>query len=206
MDQDTDFQQIEKKRLELEKTREQRRRFDMELERFNRQQVRAHILFVKASNPNTDIQALEEEELKLMANELQHLSFSPGHQSEPTTPPEFREPHVFPSIYSRRNRYSSSSLVSPPGLNTRLSRSGSQLQSPPPEPVQSQQNGSDSDKLPSKSVPGSRRGSSDKFSAYMPEPSVIGQRSAVKYVNIRSYLVGRPILSYFFVSHLILSY
>ena len=152
--------------MELEKTREQRRRFDMELERFNRQQ------------------ALEEKELEQLTSDL-HVTntYSPGHQSEPTTPPEYREPQGFPSIYSRRNRYSSSSLVSPPGLNTRLNRSGSQLTSPPPEQAQSQHNGSESDKLPSKSVPGSRRGSSDKFSSFLPENNAIGQRPVTKYVD-----------------------
>ena len=122
-----------------------------------------------------------------MASDLQGLNLSTGHQSEPTTPPEYRD-HVFPSVYSRRNRYSSSSLVSPPGMNNRLSRSGSQLASPPPEQVLHHQNGSDSDKLPSKSVPGSRRGSSDKFSAYIAEASVIGQRPVTKYVNVSSLL------------------
>lgn len=108
------------------------------------------------------------------------LNLSPGHQSEPTTPPEYRD-NGFPSMYSRQNRYSSSSLVSPPGLTNRLSRSGSQLTSPPVESVQGQ-NGDNSDKLPSKSVPGSRRGSTDRFSSYIPENNVIGQRPVTKYV------------------------
>ena len=117
----------------------------------------------------------------LQATDLQGLNLSTGHQSEPTTPPEYRD-HVFPSIYSRRNRYSSSSLVSPPGINNRLSRSGSQLTSPPTEPAQTQP-AEEMDKLPSKSVPGSRRGSTDRISSYLPENNLSSQRSAAKYVR-----------------------
>jgi len=149
--------------VEYEKLREQRRRFEAELEKFNRQQ------------------ALEEKELHRMASDLQGLNLSSGHQSEPTTPPEYRD-HVFPSIYSRRNRYSSSSLVSPPGISNRLSRSGSQLVSPLPEPQQAQFT-ENADKLPSKSVPGSRRGSTDRVSSYLPENGISSQRSAAKYVQ-----------------------
>ena len=157
--------QIEKKRLEVDKIREQRRKFEAELEKFDHKQSQ------------------EEEKLREMASDLHGLNLSTGHQSEPTTPPEYRD-QAFPSVYSRRNRYSASSLVSPAGLNTRLGRSGSLLTSPPSEQVQNRQNGSDSDKLPSKSVPGSRRGSSDKFSSYIPETSVIGQRPMTRYVGI----------------------
>ena len=139
--------------------REQRKRFEAELEKFNIQQAR------------------EKQELEQMAQDLHSLNLSSGHQSEPTTPPEYRD-HVFPSIYSRRNRYSSSSLVSPPGLNNRSSRSGSLLTSPPVELIQSQHTATNSDKLPSKSVPGSRRGSTDKISSYIPESNVTGPRSA----------------------------
>ena len=116
-----------------------------------------------------------------MATDLQGHNLSTGHQSEPTTPPEYRD-HVFPSIYSRRNRYSSSSLVSPPGLINRLSRSGSQLTSPPTEPAQTQAS-EELDKLPSKSVPGSRRGSTDRISSYLPENILSSQRSTAKYVR-----------------------
>ncbi|MCJ1287538.1 hypothetical protein MMC26_006890 [Xylographa opegraphella] len=153
-------QALEKKKIEYEKLREQRRRFQAELEKFDRQQ------------------ALEEKELHRMATDLQGLNLSTGHQSEPTTPPEYRD-HVFPSIYSRRNRYSSSSLVSPPGINNRPGRSGSQLTSPPTEPTQAQAS-EELDKLPSKSVPGSRRGSTDRISSYLPENNLSSQRSLAK--------------------------
>jgi hypothetical protein len=144
--------------MELEKIREQKKRMEEEFKRIN--------------NMHEDT----ESELVRMANDLQALNFSPGHQSEPTTPPEYRD-QGYSSIFTNRNRFSSASLTSPPGLN-RLSRSGSQLTSPPPETVQ---NG-DSDKLPSKSVPASRRGSSDKFAQFLPESGIIGQRSLVKCV------------------------
>ena len=116
-----------------------------------------------------------------MAQDLHTMDFSPGHQSEPTTPPEYRD-HIFPSIYSRRNRYSSSSLTSPAGINSRNSRSGSQLTSPPMDLIQAQRGSEHSDKLPSKSVPGSRRGSTVGVSSYIPENSIAGQRSTAAYV------------------------
>lgn len=56
-----------------------------------------------------------------------------GHQSEPTTPPEYRETTTgFPGAFSRpnANRYSLSSLQSPPGMLNRSARSGSILTSP----------------------------------------------------------------------------
>lgn len=136
--------------------REQRRRFDAELEIFNMQQAK------------------EKQELDQMAQELHRVNLSAGHQSEPTTPPEYRD-HVYPSVFSRTNRYSSSSLTSPPGLN-RTSRSGSQLTSPPSELAQTLHNHINSDTLPSRSVPGSRRGSSDRIAGYVPEMSTTTQR------------------------------
>jgi hypothetical protein len=136
--------------------REQRRRFDAELEIFNMQQAK------------------EKQELDQMAQELHRVNLSTGHQSEPTTPPEYRD-HGYPSVFSRTNRYSSSSLTSPPGLN-RTSRSGSQLTSPPSELAQTLHNHINSDTLPSKSVPGSRRGSSDRIAGYVPEISSTTQR------------------------------
>ncbi|KAK2607489.1 hypothetical protein N8I77_006156 [Diaporthe amygdali] len=125
-------QQIEKKRMEYERIREQKRLFDAEL-------------------------AKHEVELGAMLEEHGRLS---GHQSEPTTPPEYREnPSGFPSVFSRPNRYSLSSLTSPPGLANRSARSGSVLASP--------QSGiplsrfAFDDQLPSWSVPGSRRNSDE---------------------------------------------
>lgn len=72
--------------------------------------------------------AKQEVELSHMIEEHGKLS---GHQSEPTTPPEYRESTTgFPSMLSRPNRYSLSSLMSPQGMASRTSRSGSVLASP----------------------------------------------------------------------------
>ena len=141
--------------------REHRMRLDLELKKFDRQQ------------------AQEEKELERISNEIRRLSLSAGHQSEPTTPPEYRDQSLPSSAYSRRNRYSSASLISPQGQGNRIGNAGSQLTSPAPESVQNQ-NMRDSDKLPSKSVPGSRRGSSDRFASYVHENGAIGQRSTAK--------------------------
>ena len=157
--------QIERKRIEYEKLREQRLKFEIELENFKLQQ------------------AVEKKELEQMTQDLHGVNIAPGHQSEPTTPPEYRD-HNFPSIYSRRNRYSSSSLISPPGLGaSRNPRPVSQLQSPPAEARQAQGDSGNTDKLPSKSVPGSRRGSNDRITPYTAETATIGQRSTA-YVTL----------------------
>ena len=82
-------------------------------------------------------EAQQQYELEQMAQDLQKTSLNQGYQSEPTTPPEYRD-QIFPSVFSsRNNRYSSSSLTSPPGLSSRSHRSGSQLTSPPSELAQS---------------------------------------------------------------------
>jgi len=120
---------------------------------------------------------IEKEELELLTQDFQQAGLGPGHQSEPTTPPEYRD-HVYPSsVFARSNRYSSSSITSPPGLN-RSSRSGSQLTSPPSELAQTLHNHINSDTLPSKSVPGSRRGSNEGVRAYVPETNGSSRRSA----------------------------
>ena len=136
---------------------------------------------------------MEKKELEQMTQDLHGVSIASGHQSEPTTPPEYRD-HNFPSIYSRRNRYSSSSLMSPPGLGAnRNPRSGSQLQSPPAEARQAQGDAGNTDKLPSKSVPGSRRGSNDRITPYTAESATIGQRSTAYVTVIAVILLQFPI-------------
>ena len=106
-------------------------------------------------------QRKEEQELAQMQKDLgRNNSSTAGPQSEPTTPPEYRETNPgFPSVFSRPNRYSASSLMSPPGLYNRPGRSGSQIASPPTGNIQSRL--PMDDKLPSKSVPGSRRNSDE---------------------------------------------
>ena len=103
-------------------------------------------------------QRKEAHELAQMEEEIGRLS---GHQSEPTTPPEYHDSSGFPSIFSRPNRYSASSLASPPGLFNRPGRSGSQLTSPPSGQGQMRY-GYDETANPSRSVPTTRRNSDDE--------------------------------------------
>lgn len=108
-------------------------------------------------------QRREAHELAQMEEEIVRLG---GHQSEPTTPPEYRDSNSgFPTMFSRPNRYSTSSLTSPPGLFNRPGRSGSQLASPPSGLVQQQQTNygfGEPMLMPSRSVPGTRRNSDDE--------------------------------------------
>ena len=145
-------------------------------------------------------QEREKQELEQMAEDLTRLHMTAGHQSEPTTPPEYRD-HVFPSLLSRPNRFSTSSLTSPLGLSNRTFRSGSQLTSPPSDLVQSPQHQATTSKLPSKSVPGSRRGSNDKDKVYVPESTITNPRANALYVYspkcvlaFALLLYGRPVL------------
>jgi hypothetical protein len=117
-------------------------------------------------------------EIEHLTQDIQRSTITQGYQSEPTTPPEHHDP-VFSSVFSSRtNRFSSSSLTSPPGLSSRSHRSGSQLTSPPSEVTQTQYTQNSSESIPSKSVPGSRRGSNDRVTAYVPETSGSVRRAA----------------------------
>ncbi|KAM0254752.1 hypothetical protein ACHAQJ_006468 [Trichoderma viride] len=151
-----DYNNIEKKKLEYERIREQRRRFELEMQKLDQQQRR---------------EALE---LAQMEEEINRFA---GHQSEPTTPPEYRNTSTnngFPSIFSRPNRYSTSSITSPPGLFSRPARSGSLLTSPVPgNGVPQQRYGFDDNQVPSRSVPTTRRNSDDddKEEAVRQDPS-----------------------------------
>ncbi|KAK4166167.1 armadillo-type protein [Cladorrhinum sp. PSN259] len=132
-------QLLEKKRQDYERLREHRRRFEAEMHKLDAQQ------------------RAEELELQQMQEDL-NARFG-GHQSEPTTPPEYREMSSgFPTIFSRPNRYSTSSLTSPQGLFNRPGRSGSLLASPQSGTLPSR---FAFDDLPSRSVPGSRRNSDE---------------------------------------------
>lgn len=104
----------------------------------------------------------QEDEINRLSNEVGRFNMA-GHQvvprSEPTTPPEYRDPG-FPSAFARPNRYSSASLQSPPGLqpvSTRSSRSGSQAASSAFNVASISMT-----HLPSKSVPGTRRNSDEE--------------------------------------------
>ncbi|KAK3901087.1 armadillo-type protein [Staphylotrichum tortipilum] len=129
---------LEKKRMDYERLREHRRRFEAEIHKLDAQQ------------------RMEERELHQMQEDL--AARYGGHQSEPTTPPEYRDTPGFPSIFSRPNRYSTSSLTSPPGIFNRPSRSGSLLTSPLSGTLPSR---FPFDEIPSRSVPGSRRNSDE---------------------------------------------
>ncbi|KAK0740920.1 armadillo-type protein [Schizothecium vesticola] len=133
-------QLLEKKRMDYERLREHKRRFEAEIHKLDAQQ------------------RAEERELALMQEDLNGGRYA-GHQSEPTTPPEYRETSAgFPTMFSRPNRYSTSSLTSPPGLFNRPARSGSVLTSPQAGIVQAR---FAFDDHPSRSVPGSRRNSDE---------------------------------------------
>ncbi|KAF2085772.1 ARM repeat-containing protein, partial [Saccharata proteae CBS 121410] len=131
-------QLLEKKKLEYEYMKEQRRRFEAEMELFD----------LQFRSKESEITGLSQE-----------FKGHFGHQSEPTTPPEYRgdQGSGFPSAFSRPSRYS---ITSPPsshtsGTTARASRSGSMVAPATP-----------SGGHPSKSVPGSRRGSDHESSPY----------------------------------------
>ncbi|KAI0453215.1 ARM repeat-containing protein [Xylaria acuta] len=127
-------QLLEKKKLEYEKLREQKRRFEAEMLKLDQQQ-------------------------RELQEDLRPVFGLTGHQSEPTTPPEYRETNTgFPTMFSRPNRYSMSSLVSPPGLFNRPGRSGSVLTSPQSSIIPSRYQ---DDPLPYHSVPTTRRNSDE---------------------------------------------
>ncbi|KAI5926098.1 armadillo-type protein [Camillea tinctor] len=136
-------QLLEKKKIEYEKLREQKRRFEAEMHKLDQQQRRDEF----------DIAQMQED-----LGRGNSMSMT-GHQSEPTTPPEYRETSSgFPTMFSRPNRYSTSSLVSTPGMFTRPARSGSQLASPQSSVLPHHYY---DELLPSRSVPGSRRNSDE---------------------------------------------
>ncbi|KAJ4289718.1 hypothetical protein N0V90_011048 [Kalmusia sp. IMI 367209] len=125
------LQVLEKKKLEYEYLKEQRRRFEAEMELIDMQSRQ------------------EEEEINRLSSDIRY-----GKHSQPTTPPEYSNSSGFPSSLSRPNRFSMSAIN--PGLTTpRGNRSGSQLTSPPS--ARSQGNGF----IPSQSMPGSRRNSDE---------------------------------------------
>lgn len=105
----------------------------------------------------------EEEDMHRLRSDLGNYHAGAGHQSEPTTPPDYRETG-FPSALSRPNRFSASGIMSPPGLINRPSRAGSQVTSPPVERARAYQ--ALTSAHPSQSVPGSRRDSEDEDDQY----------------------------------------
>lgn len=128
----------------------------------------------------------EVDEVKRLEQDIHR--FTSGHQSEPTTPPEY---YSYPSAVSRPNRYSSSALTSPPGLANRPARSGSQLTSPPASYVRPFSSHAAVNQLPSKSVPGSRRNSDEEEEEDDYTYGFSDSRAAAKYVL--SHFMARKI-------------
>ncbi|KAF2471287.1 ARM repeat-containing protein [Lindgomyces ingoldianus] len=131
------LQVLEKKKLEYEYLREQRRRFEAEMELIDLQSRR------------------DEEEIHRLSSDIQY-----GKHSQPTTPPEYNNSNGFPTALSRPNRFSMSSITSPPGMTAstpRGSRPTSQITSPP-----SNASTQGTASYPSKSMPGSRRNSDEE--------------------------------------------
>jgi len=126
------LQVLEKKKLEYEYLKEQRRRFEAEMELIDLQSRRG------------------EEEINRLSTEVRYGK--PAH-SQPTTPPEHSEGNGFPTAFSRPNRFSMSSINSGM-ISNRDSRANSQVTSPPST---FQGNGG----LPSHSMPGTRRNSDE---------------------------------------------
>ena len=152
--------QLEKKKQEYEMAAEQRKQFQAQLQMYAQQDAR------------------EKEEIEHLTRDLQRAGVSQSNTertfaSEPSTPPD-RE-STFSSVFSRSNRYSTSSFTSPPA-NTRSSRSNSQIASPPSGFTNIPQHGS-TDGLPSRSVPSSRRGSTDRVTAFVPETAGSARRN-----------------------------
>jgi len=136
----TDTNQLQKRKEEYEALREQRNRTQNELELF---------------------ELRTKDELQRLEKDIYRLSMS-GHQSEPTTPPEYRD-NGFPSAISRPNRLSLASMASTPGIGSiaspRTNRSGSQ---------------SINSAFNALSVPGSRRGSDEEEDSYQFDLANIG--------------------------------
>lgn len=156
---------------------------DIETARASRENFQA----ASRDNFQTAMAAVAQLDAAEKAEILRRMEFStqynlaPGHQSEPTTPPEYRE-SGFPSVLSRPNRYSSASIASPPGLTNRPSRSGSQMTSPPSDLNRMFTPGAhisaNISHIPSKSMPGSRR-NSDEDDDYPEEVEDFTHRSYV---------------------------
>jgi len=125
---------------------------------------------------NLDVKAkTTEDELLRLQTELSHLSVA-GHQSEPTTPPEYHN-----GFSNRSNRLSLASLTSPPSVTSmpgpRANRSSSQVVTSPFL--------ASSGQLPSTSVPGSRRNSDeDEEDQYEKEIKNVNTRRTPGYVDI----------------------
>ncbi|KAF9634045.1 hypothetical protein BFW01_g4940 [Lasiodiplodia theobromae] len=151
---------LEKKKAEYEYLKEQRRRFEAEMELYD----------LQIKGVQNDYNRLSQDVGRNNTNTNNYA----GHQSEPTTPPEYRD-QGFPSAFSRPQRYSMQSMTSPQQSyqsgSTRPSRSGSQITSPGQSFTQGISH------IPSKSMPGSRRGSDEEEDNYEYDISTMNPRS-----------------------------
>jgi hypothetical protein len=114
---------------------------------------------IKSALANFD--ALNKDQLDRLESDIRKLSMG-GHQSEPTTPPEYSNGNGY-SNGVRSNRQSIASMVSTPGFSNitspRTGRSGSQSFS-------TQYSQSTNSNLPSYSLPQSRRGSDEEEDSF----------------------------------------
>ena len=96
--------------------------------------------------------------------------------SEPTTPPEYTQGPYSNSRFSRSSRLSANSIISPPGLSSRLSQNSSQITSPAGRLSGSMYQ---AHRASTKSMPGSRRGSDEEEDYAEDLPNI---RPAGRYV------------------------
>lgn len=156
----TDRQQSEKKARQYEELLAQQRR------------IQAQMAMI---DPDTRREVDEHQRL-----EKDITMFTTGHQSEPNTPPEYYS--SVNNFTARSNRFSASSVTSPPGLHTRPNRTGSHFVSPPvtyTRPFTSHATST----MPSKSVPASRRGSDEEEEEHNFGFPDTDHRKAAKYVS-----------------------
>ncbi len=117
----------------------------------------------------------DEAELNNVSARLGRTSLN-GPVSEPTTPPEYNQgPHTS-NRYSRSSRLSANSVISPPGLGSRLSQNSSQIASPVGRLSGSMY---PAQRASTKSMPGSRRGSDEEEDYAEDLPNI---RPAGRYV------------------------
>jgi hypothetical protein len=125
----------------------------------------------------------DESELDSISARLNRASLN-GPVSEPTTPPDYSEGPFSSGRYSRSSRMSTNSIISPPGLGSRLSQPGSQITSPAGRLSGSMY--TSAHRASTKSMPGSRRGSDEEEDFAEDLPNI---RPAGMYVYPSSSLI-----------------
>ncbi|KAJ5093131.1 Armadillo-like helical [Penicillium angulare] len=140
---------FEKKRQHIEYMREQKRRFEEDMKLLDIQHEQERI------------------EMDQIARDLAKAGLS-GPASEPTTPPEYREPAAVSSAVSRPSRFSVSSVTSSPGFFNAFAPS-STLTSPQAPSQPNHAHAQSFDRFAGHSLPGSRRNSEKE--EFLMEPS-----------------------------------